>query len=376
MAYKVPLFDLNYTRDEEEAVLGVIRSGWISMGPKTRELEERFAAHVGAKHAVALSSGTAALHLALAALGVGEGDEVIVPSLTFVATVNSIRYVRATPVFAEIKGSQDLSLDPDDVRRRITPRTRAILAVHYAGFACDMDALRKIAREHSLYLIEDAAHAPASLHDGRHLGALGDVGCFSFFSNKNMTCAEGGMLVTDNEEVAGRARLMRSHGMTTVSYDRARGHAADYDVVEEGFNYRLDDLRASLALVQLDKLEADVKRRRDFRNRYIEALRGLNTIQLPFLDHPHPSSHYIFPVLLGEGGRTRRDQVREILAARGIQTSVHYPAAHRLSIFQPFATPLPRTEHVADHEITLPLHGSMQPSEIEYVIENLAQALS
>src|SRR4026209_168765 len=185
--FKIPLFDLNFDETEARAVAETVRSGWISMGPKTAAFEELFARHVGSPHGVCLGSCTAALHIALA-LVVEPGDEVIVPSLTFVATVNAIRYVGAIPVFADVKGADDLTLDMEDVRRKITPRTRAVLVMHYAGFACDMVALDAIVREHGLRVVEDAAHAPASTLNGRYLGTFGDVGCYSFFSNKNITC--------------------------------------------------------------------------------------------------------------------------------------------------------------------------------------------
>ncbi len=209
--YSIPLFDLNFGDEEAEAVRATVRSGWISMGPKVAEFEARFAAELKTKHAVAVNSCTAALHLAISML-VGEGEEVILPSMTFVATANVVRYAGARPVFADIVGLGDLSIDPVDVRKKITPRTKAILPMHYAGFACDMGALRRIAKEYDLYVLEDAAHAPGSFYGEERCGTIGDIGCFSFFSNKVITSAEGGLLVTDNEEFGKKARLLRSHG--------------------------------------------------------------------------------------------------------------------------------------------------------------------
>ncbi len=372
--YSIPLFDLNFGDEEAEAVRETVRSGWISMGPKVAEFEARFAAELKTKHAVAVSSCTAALHLAISML-VGEGEEVILPSMTFVATANAVRYAGARPVFADIVGLGDLSIDPMDVRKKITPRTKAIVPMHYAGFACDMGALRRIAKEYDLHVLEDAAHAPGSFYGEERCGTIGDIGCFSFFSNKNITCAEGGMLVTDNEAYAERARLMRSHGMTTVSYERASGHATSYDVVELGYNYRLDDIRAALALTQLKKLATDLEKRRDLRKQYEDNLRGIEGITAPYSDSPHPSSNYILPVILQTGGSHRRDGIRASMADRGIQTSIHYPAVHRFSIYKDDAVRLPVTEHVADNEITLPLFASMSDRQVRQVTYALAQAV-
>lgn len=375
MEFKIPLFELNFGPEETAAVERTLASKWISMGPNVQELEGRFAAHLGGCEAVALTNCTAALHLALAVLDVKPGDEVIVPSLTFVATVNAVKYVGATPVFADIESLTDLSVDPQDVRRKITPATRAIIVMHYAGFAADMDPILAIARQHGLAVVEDAAHAPASRYNDRWLGNIGDVGCFSFFSNKNITCAEGGMLTARDEKLARRARLMRGHGMTTMSFERAKGHATSYDVIELGYNYRLDDVRGALILAQMDRLEADVVRRTQIRQEYEEGLAGIPGLVVPYRDFPHRSSHYIMPVVLEEGGAERREKVRDRLAKLGIQTSVHYPAVHRFSIYEPHRTALPLTEHVADHELTLPMYPGLTSQQVATVCGALRKSL-
>ncbi len=258
---------------EENAVLETMRSRWISTGPKTVEFENKFASMLKVKHAVALSNCTVALHLALKVLGIKEGDEVICPSLTFVATVNSIRYLNAIPVFADIKSYNDLTIDPVDIESKITGKTRAIVVMHYGGFACDMDAILKIAKNNNLKVVEDACHAPLSEYNGKKLGTIGDIGCFSFFSNKNISTGEGGMLVSDNLKLSERVKLLRSHGMTSLSYERAKGHSTSYDVIDLGFNYRMDDIRASIGIVQLDKLENDLNKRAYIRKMYIDAFR-------------------------------------------------------------------------------------------------------
>ncbi|MBU8869992.1 MAG: DegT/DnrJ/EryC1/StrS family aminotransferase [Gemmatimonadales bacterium] len=375
MDFRIPLFDLNFGVEEEAAVLAALRSKWISMGPNVRELESEFAARLGVDYAIGLTNCTAALHLALKALDVGPGDEVIVPSLSFVATVNAVRYVGADPVFADVKSLEDLSLDPEDVERRITNRTKVILPMHFGGFAADMDPLMSLAQERKLAVVEDAAHAPASKYGDQSLGAIGDIGCFSFFSNKNITCGEGGLLTTDNKELATRVKLLRSHGMTTMSFERAKGHATSYDVLELGYNYRLDDVRGSLILAQLGKLDEDVARRSELRRLYEEGLSGVGEISVPYRNFPHQSSNYIMPVVLREGGSERREGVRRAMAAKGIQTSVHYPAIHRFSIYERFGTALPVTEHIADHELTLPMYAALTGSQVREVCAVLKECV-
>ncbi len=375
MAYSIPLFALNYDEQEQASVLEVLRSGWISMGPKTEELEAAFAAHVGCRYAIAVSNCTTALHLCLAALGVGVGDEVIVPSLTFVATVNAVGYVGATPVFGDVVGSTDFSLDAAHVKQLITTRTKALLPMHYAGFPCNMDILESIARENKLFIVGDAAHAPATRWKGKHVGAVGDAACFSFFANKNIACGEGGMIVTNRPELAAQLRLLRSHGMTSLSFDRAKGHATEYDVVARGYNYRLDDIHSALVLSQLKKLPGDTAARKKVFHRYVQQLQPLEQVQIPYASSNVESSYHIFPLLLREGGIEQRNAVRKALAERGIQTSVHYPPAHRFKIYSSFKAVLPKTEQVADHEITLPLFAALTESQQNQVIEALCKTL-
>jgi dTDP-4-amino-4,6-dideoxygalactose transaminase len=374
--YQIPLFDLNYGREEEEAVVQTLRSRWISMGPKVAELETEFAATLQVPHALAVTNCTAALHLAMLVLNVGPGDEVIVPSLTFVATANAIRYVGATPVFADICGPADLNLDPTGLEALITSRTKAIMVMHYGGFPCAMEEIGAVARRHQLPIVEDACHGPLSEYHGRKLGTIGDIGCFSFFSNKNISTGEGGMFVTRHADYHRRGQLLRSHGMTTLSHQRSLGHATSYDVVELGYNYRLDDIRATLALVQLQKLRPDLERRAQVRERYLQCLASVDGMVVPFAGHHGFVSNYIFPVVLLEGGAGRREAIRQRLQKKGIQTSVHYPAVHRFSIHSRVPTTLPRTEHAADHVITLPMYAALALESVDFIAGQLQGALS
>ncbi len=253
MDWRIPLADMDFGSEEEQAVQKVVRSRWLSMGEETQNFEQEFAAFIGAKHAIAVTNATAALHLACVAVGLKPKDEVIVPSLTFIATANAVRYTGAIPVFADIESADWLTVSPASIKRCVTDKTRAILVMHYAGYPCDIPAIMEIARKHGLAIIEDFAHAIGSQLDGRTLGTWGQIGCFSFFSNKNMTTGEGGMLTTDDDALADRLRILRSHGMTSLSWDRHKGHAWSYDVVDLGYNYRIDEIRSALGRVPVEE---------------------------------------------------------------------------------------------------------------------------
>jgi dTDP-4-amino-4,6-dideoxygalactose transaminase len=366
-AWRVPLSDVLVDAAIDDAVTDAVRSGWWSMGPRVDEFEQAFAAFCGTEWAFAVANGTAALHLALLALDCGPGDEVLLPSLTFVAAANTIGHVGATPVFCDITGSHDLNVSPDDLEEAVTPATRAIVVVHYGGHPCEMSAVLEVAERHGLAVIEDAAHAVGASYDGRPCGSLGDIGCFSFFANKNLSTAEGGMVVTDDPVVADRIRLLRSHGMTTLTWDRHKGHAPSYDVVERGLNYRLDEIRAAIGLVELPRLTARNGARARIVERYREAFAGVAGLEMPF-DVDDAAAHHLAVVVLSED--QSRDDFRAGLAAAGIQTSVHYPPIHRFSYYAELGSqrPLPVTEDVADRLVTLPLYPHMRESDVTAVV--------
>lgn len=376
MEYNIPLFKLNFDEKEIDAVSKTIRSQWISTGPKCEELEKLFQNMLNVKYAVSLTNCTAALHLACILCDIKEGDEVLCPSLTFAASVNCIRYVGATPVFCDVVGPDHLNIDPIEIEKNITKNTKAIIVVHMAGFPAKMDEIVTIANKYNLKVIEDACHGPLSEYKGKKLGTIGDIGCFSFFSNKNISTGEGGMLVTNNEEMAKKARLLRSHGMTTMSYQRATGHATSYDILELGYNYRMDDIRASIGVVQMKKLSDDLKKRINVRKRYIEQLSKVKGIAVPFADNTEFVSNYILPIVLKNSTSEKRDRIRENLHAAGIQTSVHYPAVHKFSIYSQYKATLPKTEYITDNEITLPMYGSLTNDEIDFIVETLNKALN
>lgn len=367
MEYQIPLFQLNFDEEEIQAVTQTIRSKWISTGPKCEELEKLFVEMMRVKYAVSLSNCTDALHLACLTCGIGPGDEVLCPSLTFAASVNCIRYVGATPVFCDIVGPEHINIDPEDIKKKITSKTKAVVVVHMAGFPAKMDEIIKIAEEYGLRVIEDACHGPLSEYHGKKLGTIGDVATFSFFSNKNISTGEGGMLITNNEEIASKARSLRSHGMTTMSYQRAKGHATSYDIVDLGYNFRMDDIRASIGCVQMRKLQADLEKRVHVRSKYIEELSKIEGIVVPFAANSEFVSNYIMPIVINGSTRERRDKIRDEIHAAGIQTSNHYPAVHRFSIYKDYGAVLPQTEYVSDNEITLPMYAALTDEQIEFI---------
>ena len=376
MAYKIPLFNLNFDEKEANAAAETIKSGWISTGPKCEELEKMFIDMFHVNYAVSISNCTDALHLCCIACGVGPGDEVLCPSLTFAASANCIRYAGATPVFCDIVGPDHINIDPAEIEKKITDKTKAILVVHMAGFPCKMDEIMAIAKKHNLKVIEDACHGPLSEYKGVKLGTIGDCAAYSFFSNKNISTGEGGMLITNSKEIADKVRLLRSHGMTTMSYQRAGGHATAYDIVELGYNFRLDDIHAAIAIEQLKKLPGDLEKRIAVRERYIQNLSKVANIVVPFADNTEFVSNYIMPIVLTKGTVEDRDKIREAIHASGIQTSVHYPAIHRFSIYKDYGAVLPQTEYVTDHEITLPMYAALTMEQVDFICETVDKVIN
>ncbi len=377
-AWRVPLTDIAIPEQDVQAVLDCLESGWLTMGPRTKAFEEALAEYVQTPHAVTVSSGTAALHLSCLAAGIGAGDEVIVPAFTFVASAAAARYVGAEPVLCDVRSPHDFNIDPEDVARRITSRTRAVVAVHFCGYPADVSALRALCDEHGLLLIEDCAQAiGARLDDsGRQVGTVGELGAFSFFSKKQLCVGEGGMVTTADEQLADRVRLFRSHAMTSSTWDRHRGHDPAYDVIDIGFNYRLDEPRAALGLSRLPRLQESITARRAIVRAYRERLAEIPGIELAFTDQDvERSSHFAFPVLLAD--RQTRDRFRDDLKDNGIQTT-WYPALHTFTEYRQFAPPggLPQASEVADRHCALPLSSAMDQSEVDTVVDVVRAALA
>jgi dTDP-4-amino-4,6-dideoxygalactose transaminase len=366
------------TAEDLEAVADVLRSGWLTQGPRTLDFELAFARQLRCEHAVAVSSCTAALHLAYLAAGVGPGDEVIVPSYTFAATAAAVIYCGATPVFADILGQHDLSIDPDDVAQRITPRTKAVTCVHFAGYPGPVRELKALCDEHGLALIEDAAHSPSATLDGRKLGTFGLAGCFSFFSNKILPSGEGGLLATDDAAVAELARRRRSHAMTSGTWERHIGNTTTYDVQGLGFNYRLDEPRAALLLSRMERLEDDIDQRRMLTRRYRDLLADIPGLSVPFTDEQiDMSSCYVMPVVV-EDAAVRGDVRIAMRERHGVQTSLFYPSTHHFTAYRERfgEISLPRTELASATEITIPLYPHLTGDDQGRVVEALRTELA
>ena len=374
LEWKIPLSDLDYGDEEQAAVVRVLQSQWLTMGQEVERFEKEFAEHVGVGHAVAVANGTAALHLAFQALGIGPGDEIAQPAINFVAAANMTVAVGATPLFADIVDVQEPAADPHDLERVVTPHTRAVVVMHYGGYLCRMAEIQEICRARGLWLIEDACHAVGARYldsrerepHGRMAGNLGDVACFSFFSNKNLAVGEGGMVTTNSDELAQKIRRLRSHGMTTLTWDRHRGHASGYDVVTHGYNYRLDEIRAALGRAQLSKLERGNQRRRELVGIYRRHFSELPGWVVPFSDCSGSSAcHLMVAVAPDEPARAR---AVEALRKERIQTSLHYPCIPDFSAFARFRTAgLHKSRAFARRAITLPLYPGMTSEQVEEV---------
>jgi dTDP-4-amino-4,6-dideoxygalactose transaminase len=375
MKWKIALSDLDFDQRELKSVVSVIKGKWLSMGWMVKEFEDRFAQYIGTKYAIATSSGTAALHLALRALDIQGGDEVLVPSITFVASANAVLYTGAKPKFVDSTSLDDFNLSVEDLEKKITKKSKAIIVVHYAGYIADMEQIKRIAQKYNLSIIEDSAHAIGVSFGRKMAGNLGDIGCFSFFANKNMATGEGGMVTTNNEMVAQKIRLLRSHGMTSSTWEREKGRASSYDVVDLGYNYRMTEIAAALGLEQLKKLSKNNLIRKKLTGYYVAYLNSVKGIAIPFRDYPRDSSFHLFPILLDK--TIDRKKVIQRLRNKEIQTSIHYPPVHRFSYYQKKykSTALPDAEYIGSHELTLPLHPLLTRREIKYVCDEFKKSI-
>lgn len=359
----IPVFKPSLGDDEIEAVSEVMRSGWIGLGPRTAEFETRFAAFCRTPHAVALNSGTAALDLAMKLLGIGAGDEVIVPTITFVSTAHVVAQNLGTPVFTDVD-RRTLNIDPDDIARKLTPRTTAIIVVHHGGRPADIDAIRAVAGE--IPVVEDCAHATGALYKGAPVGGIGAIGCFSFHAVKNITTGDGGMLTTRDAAWADRARVLRWLGIDRSTWQRAEGetpYAWEYQVAELGLKCHMNDIAAAMGLVQLRRLHALNSRRRVIVSRYREGLADIDRIELPPEDDAVFQSSWHMFVIKCE----RRDGLSNFLAAQGVATGVHYAPIHRYRCYgsQPR---LPAAEAEFERLLTLPLFPDLHDDQVDHII--------
>jgi perosamine synthetase len=379
----IQVFKPSLGKEELEGLAEIFESGWIGLGPKTAEFEQRFAEYVGAHFAVGLNSATAALHLSLVAFHVGPGDEVLVPSLTFVSTVHALLYVGATPVFVDVC-PDTLCMDPDDIERKLSDRSRVLLPVHYGGHPAQLDRLQAIAEEHDLLLIEDAAHACGSEYKGHKIGSIGDATCFSFHAVKNLTTGDGGMITTDRLDIYRALQRLRWVGIDKSTWDRTevalmeletgtRRYASYgwyYEVLELGYKCHMNDIAAVIGLAQLRKLEAANARRGEIAARYNEAFAGVDWIQTPVVREYAKSAHHNYVIQT-----PHRDQIHLALREQGIATGVHYMPAHLHPYYRGrFKASVPITEEIWPRLLTLPLYPALTDPEVAYVIDAILQA--
>jgi perosamine synthetase len=366
--------------DDIARVVEILRSNWLTTGPTVEEFERAFASEVSSQHAVAVNSGTAALHAAVVASGIGPGDEVIVPALTFVATANCVVFQGATPVFADVDPTT-LLMDVDSAARLLTGHTRAVIAVDYGGQPCDYDLLRDVFRQQNVAIIADACHALGAVVGDRAVGSIADLSTFSFHPAKHITTAEGGMVTTNDAESAQRMRVFRNHGITTNHHERTRRGAPSYEMVEPGFNYRLSDLQCALGLSQLERLHAFVERRREIARRYdahLAHLPGVDPLaRRPGVEH----SYHLYVVRFSSPMFIkRRDEIVRALSAEGIGTAVHYPPTHLhpyyLRRFDLRPGLCPHAERAANEILSLPMHPSMGDDDVDDVITALGKVTS
>lgn len=364
--------------DEINAVVEVLRGGWLTTGPRTREFEAAFARYVGAEYAVSFSSCTAALHLALAALDLGEGDEVILPTMTFASSGEVVLYFRARPVLVDCRAGS-FHIDPEKIEQALTDRTKIIMPVHYAGSPCDMEAVTEIARHHKLKIVEDAAHAFPSACNGRMIGTIGDITCFSFYATKTMTTGEGGMATTSNAEYADRMRMMSLHGISRDAWKRYTAEGSwRYDILRLGYKYNLTDVQAAIGLAQLAKCESMRLRRAAIAEHYIQALRGVDAFELPTISQDTSHALHLFVLEVNPDAlRIDRDRVIEELKQRGIGTSVHFIPLHLHPLYQEHLGyrigQFPNAERRFERAISLPLFPSMTQGDADRVVEALQE---
>lgn len=367
----IPVFRPAFGEDEFAAVKEAMASGWVGLGPKTQEFEERFAEYVGARYAVGVNSGTAALHLALLAHGVGPGDEVIAPSLTFISTVHAIKFVGATPVLADVH-PDTLCMDPDDVARKLTGKTRALLPVHYGGHPCDMEELLGLAESRGILVVEDAAHAAGAVYRTRRVGSIGDATCFSFHAVKNLAMGEGGCITTDDPAINASLRKLRWMGISKDTYSRSSdsaGYSWYYEVSELGYKAHLSDIPASIGLVQLRRLDDLNGRRRELVSRYNAGLRDTEWLQTPVLRDNVTSACHNYVVKT-----PYRNQLNVSLQEKGIATGVHYMPAHLHPYYKDSPADLPVTDRVWETLLTLPLYPDLTNDEVDYIVETITSS--
>jgi dTDP-4-amino-4,6-dideoxygalactose transaminase len=374
----IPIAKPYLNEDDAQAAYDVIMSGWITQGPRVQEFEEKFAAYTGAKHAVAVSNCTTGLHLAMIVAGIGAGDEVICPSMSYIATANSIMYVGAKPVFAEVH-PETYNLDVNDTEQRITSKTKAILLVHQIGMPADIDAFRALCDKHKLTLIEDAACAAGSSYKGQKIGAHSDLVCFSFHPRKVISTGDGGMVTTNNEALAERMKLLRQHGMSVNAGARHGATKIIFeDHLEVAYNYRMTDIQAAVGIKQLEKLDWIVEERRKIAQRYLTELADITCIRLPKEEAGYFTNWQSFSIYLKPESPLSRNELMQALLDHGIASRRGVMTSHRETAYKEYCNglSLPKTEDACDNSIIIPLFVPMTDDDVTTVVQALHNLLS
>jgi len=373
---ELPFFVPWVTEEDKKAVLEVLDSRWLTGGPKAKEFEKLFTDYTGAKYSVSVNSCTAALHLAMRALNIGPGDEVIVPVLTFAATANAPLFVGAKPVFADVD-EKTFNISPKQIEQKITKKTKAIIVVHYGGQPCDMKEIMEIAEDHDVKVVEDCAHALSALYQGKNVGTFGAVGCFSFYPTKIITTLEGGMATTQDKEIANKMQILREHGMTRTAFARENKANWYYDVVDLGYNYRMNEVQAALGISQLKRIDEINEKRKEAAKYYTKRLSEIEGIITPYEaeDRTHLYHLYVIRVLKKKFGIDRNDLFKN-LSASGIGTSVHYTPLHFLTFYKNLGygnQSFPVAERVSKEILSLPLFPTISKLQINFVVKEIAK---
>ncbi len=374
-AKEIPFHKPFIGKEEVKNVLSVLKNGWLTMGEKTLEFERNFSKYTGAKNSIAVNSCTAALHLALSAIGLKEGDEVIIPDMTFTATGEVVIYFKAKPVIVDVKEG-DLLIDPEEIEKKITKKTKVIIPVHYGGQPCDMDEILEIAKRNNLFVIEDSAHCLPALYKGKKIGTIGDITCFSFYATKTITAGEGGMCTTENYEWAEKIKILRLHGISRDAWKRYdKGGSWYYEVVEAGFKYNITDLQAAIGVEQLKKADYFYEERKKIASKYIESFKDLEGLRTLNLNKDRTNSWHLFPIFLNLNYlKISRDEFILKLKEKGIGTSVHFIPLHRHPLYKKIGfeeKTFPISEKVYPTIISLPIYPELKKKEQEYIIENI-----
>ena len=371
---KVPFVLPEITNEDKKAILSTLKQNLLTDGPKLREFENKFAKFTGAKYAIGVSNATAALHLSLKAIGIGKGDEVIVPDLTFVASVNAILFTGATPVIVDID-KEDYNISIDSIKRSLTNKTKAIMPVHFAGKSCKMHKIRNISKKNNLSIIEDCAHAIGGRLDKKHVGTFGDAGCFSFYPTKNITTFEGGMVITNSKKISESIKTLRNHGITKNYQDRfTKGKPWEYDVIIPGYNYRLDEIRSALGISQLKRITQNNLKRKKAALYYNSKLKNNESVIIPKILKDEAHACHLYVLRIREDGKFSRNYLFQKLLKNGIRSSVHYRPIHEFTAFKKNAKIIDKLENsklVYKQMISLPLYPQIKKKQQNLVLQNL-----